>query len=93
MELQKALSIIRNKYPNRLVWNAFKYNNAYIFSVAQDNKFIRGDTTVQDIAVDLDTGDISEINGVLENYHHPIEWNKAIKETLIDIDVSRKDWQ
>jgi len=55
MKFEDAVAIVRKNYPNRLIWSGFDYKDKYIFSIAQDEKFVPGDTTLLSISVDKKT--------------------------------------
>ena len=62
MSFDQAVSIIRKKYPNRLIWYGFEYNNLYIFALAIDNIYVAEDAALSWYSVDKITQKIDEFD-------------------------------
>lgn len=54
-QINEAISVIRKRYPNRLIWMCFPYKNTLLFSLAIDDVFVPDDCALSTIQYDPET--------------------------------------
>ncbi len=88
MTLETAVSIIRNNYPNQLIWSGFEYGDLFLFFVAADNKFIPGDSALHCISVNRKTKE-TEYYPFWKNIIKDLKLARAAKSAIL-VDITQE---
>lgn len=91
MNFKEAVSIVRKNYPNRLIWDGFEYAGKYIFSLAIDNKYVPGDTALQHVSIEKESGKHQLFDFWNVIYKDPNLQKVSRMRTLVDVTKEQAD--